>query len=161
MKSKIRIERFLSDHKCIPDPCSGYMKSKNTDREVLIRPLMVPYPKIRRIVQKWPKNPDCNVWNVYPKFRHVPVHLYREAPPLPPGTGSLTARTFFPFFPVFARTRHVVQTCGFGSMIEDHGNIHFSQQKVLNSKNFGAILGSFVVPNLGKWYFFQNSAPSL
>ena len=36
------------------------------------------YPKIRHVVRKRPKNPDYNVWNVYLKFRHVPVHLYRE-----------------------------------------------------------------------------------
>ena len=28
-------------------------------------------------VPKRPENPDCNVQKVYPKFRHVPVWLYR------------------------------------------------------------------------------------
>ena len=30
-------------------------------------------------VPKRPENPDCNVQKVYPKFRHVPVWLYRGA----------------------------------------------------------------------------------
>ena len=37
-------------------------------------------PKIPEHVDNVPKlseNPDCNVQNVYPKFRHVPVWLYR------------------------------------------------------------------------------------
>ena len=31
-------------------------------------------------VPKRPENPDCNVQKVYPKFRHVPVWLYRGVP---------------------------------------------------------------------------------
>ena len=34
--------------------------------------------------QMVPKNPDCGVWKVYPKFRHVPVPSYMDVPP-PPG----------------------------------------------------------------------------
>ena len=32
-------------------------------------------------VPKRPENPDCNVQKVYPKFRHVPVWLYRGVTP--------------------------------------------------------------------------------
>ena len=33
---------------------------------------------------KRPENPDCNVQKLYPKFRHVPVWLYRGVTPPPP-----------------------------------------------------------------------------
>ena len=33
-------------------------------------------------VPKRPENPDCNVQKVYPKFRHVPVWLYRGVTPI-------------------------------------------------------------------------------
>ena len=35
-------------------------------------------------VPKRPENPDCNVQKVYPKFRHVPVWLYKGVYPPPP-----------------------------------------------------------------------------
>ena len=50
----------------------------------------------------------------------------------------------------------------FRSMIEDHGNIHFSQQKVLNSKN--SIFGSFWALLSQMWaneILFKTRSPSL
>ena len=37
-------------------------------------------PKNPEKSQNDPKNPDCDVQNVYHKFRHIPVWVYRGVP---------------------------------------------------------------------------------
>ena len=67
------------------------------------------------------------------------------------GHRFINCHTFSPFCP-FSREPDFSQTCGFRNMIEDHGNIHFSQHKSTQflKLHFCAILGSFY-SNLGKW----------
>ena len=52
-------------------------------------------------VPKRPGNSDCNVQNVYPKFRHVPVWLYRGVTPSTNSTLSTDETSNFVKYHVF------------------------------------------------------------